>query len=110
MTMCVSSTPTGDQVAAATTTLDAADEYLLVLVSRLPLVPIGVLTPFLSGATSTAHRRVQQLCDCGLLAAIGSPLRTGGRPARLWLPTELALAMLAQRGALQPAVQTGLPG
>src|SRR5712692_8104831 len=110
MTTCISCAPTGDHVAAATAGLDAADEHLLTLVARLPLSPLGVLLPFLSGAASTSHRRARQLCDCGLLTAIATPLRTGGRPARLLLPTQLGLAVLAQCGAVQPGLQAALLG
>src|SRR5205085_9210983 len=78
------------------------------LVARLPLAPLGVLAPFLNSGTSTAHRRARQLCDRRLLTAISTPLRTGGRPARPLLPTQLGLGVLRQLGLTEPAVQAGL--
>ena len=107
MTTCLSSPPARDEVAVAAG-LVATDEQFLALAARLPLAPLGVLAPFLRDAASTAHRRAGQLCDRGLLTAIASPLRTGGRPARLLLPSEPAVSMLARRRAVQPAVQAGL--
>jgi len=106
VTSRVSPSPTSDEVAAAAARLDGADEHLLALVARLPLAPLGRSAPFLGRATSTGHRRARQLCDRGLLAAIATPVRTSGRPARLLLPTQFGLAVLAQGGAVQPA---GLP-
>src|SRR5206468_1024028 len=59
---------------------------------------------------STSHHRVRHLWGRGLLTAIATPLRTEGRPARLLLPTQLGLEILARCGAVQPGLQAGLLG
>jgi hypothetical protein len=92
---------TVEDVAANAGRLDPADERLLALVACLPLAPLAALTPFLWCSPGTAHRRLTRLCDEGLLWSLTTPLRAQGRPARLLLPTDLGLAVLARRVPLE---------
>src|SRR5919199_873807 len=69
----------------------------------MPMVPGRVATSLAKPRpwmvpTSTC-RHLCDLCHRGLLESIGTPLPVGGRPARLFVPTQFGLAVLAQRGS-----------
>lgn len=92
---------TVEDVAAGAGRLDQIDDRLLALVACLPLAPLAALTPFLWCSPGTAHRRLTRLCDEGVLWSLTTPLRAQGRPARLLLPTDLGLVILARRVPLE---------
>jgi hypothetical protein len=82
--------------------LDGVDEQLVELVARLPLAPVSIVASLVGEGTSTAHRRVRNLLDRGLLTALAAPVRGTGRPARLLSPTQFGLDSLARCRGMEP--------
>jgi hypothetical protein len=99
----VDSRPTWRAVEYAAASLEAADEELLDLVTRLPLVPAAHLASFSAEGPRALDRRGTRLRTSDLVSAISAPSDGAGRRRLLLLPTNLGLAALALRHGVEPA-------
>ena len=95
--------PTWRTVGHAAANLETADEELLDLVTRLPLVPTARLLPFSAEDPRAVYRRVARLRESGLVTAVAAPSDGAGRRRLLLLPTNLGLAVLASQRGVEPA-------
>src|SRR5438128_7740817 len=85
--------------------LSPAEQAALELIGRLPLAAVSHLLPLATGRSRTALcSDVVRLAERGLVARIEGPPHGASRRRRLLLLTNLGLAVLACRYALDPRV------
>jgi len=84
--------------------LCAADEALLALIGRLPLVPAQWVMPlWTEGNPGSLYRHLAELEQRGLVTTIDGPPERTGRHRQLFLVDNLGLAVLAYRRGVEPA-------
>jgi hypothetical protein len=84
--------------------LCAADESLLDLIARLPLVPARCLVPLSPvGSSASLYRHLAELVHRGLVNTLAGPPERGGRRRALLLVDNTGLAVLAYRRGVEVA-------
>jgi len=100
----VADVPTWRSAVREATRLCVADEALLALIARLPLVPARCVLPLSPiGSPSTLYRHLAELGKRGLVTTIDGPPAGDGRHRQLLLVDNLGLAVLAYRRGVEPA-------
>jgi hypothetical protein len=98
----VADAPTWGSALREEARLCAADESLLDLIARLPLVPARCLVPLSPvGSSASLYRHLAELVQRGLVTTIAGPPERGGRRRALLLVDNTGLAVLAYRRGVE---------